>query len=224
MSLLRGIPSTRGDASIPTYVSITRSGSSGNRINLYNYPGETPVVDGINTNTSGHPVFQISGTASWWHIKGLEIKNGHSYGISIRDSSHDIIIENNDVHHSPRVNASGAGITICCVGNTVSNVLILNNDVHDNGVPNTTGGDGISITYNLQSGNIVRGNRSWRNNDDGFDFWDSRNVLAENNWAWENGLGVNSGNGAGLHQALRLWRSRWRWRSYDPLQPRLGQR
>ena len=68
-----------------------------------------------------------------------------------------------------------------------SNHLILNNDSHHNGRPNTTGGDGIGVTYTQSTGNIIRGNRVWRNNDDGIDLWNAANVLVENNWSWQNG-------------------------------------
>lgn len=48
----------------------------------------------------------------------------------------------------------------------------------------------------------MRGNRVWRNNDDGIDLWDANGVLVENNWSWENGkkddLTPSGGNGVGF--------------------------
>ena len=74
------------------------------------------------------------------------------------------------------------------------------------------------------TGNIVRGNRVWRNNDDGIDLWDAANVLVENNWSWENGkkddLTPSGGNGVGFKlggadagtDATR-WRNNLAWRN-----------
>src|SRR5450759_1849700 len=48
-------------------VQTSRSGSSGNYINVFNYPGETPILDGINITTSYRSAIQLT-NASWWHI------------------------------------------------------------------------------------------------------------------------------------------------------------
>ena len=57
------------------------------------------------------------------------------------------------------------------------------------------------------SGTVLRGNRVWRNSDDGFDFFNIADnstqgiSLIENNWAFENGYDDNLqplGNGAGF--------------------------
>jgi len=90
------------------------------------------------------------------------------------------------------------------VDGTSSNNLIENNDSHHNGNPtiSASAGDGIEVNYTQATGNVVRGNRSWRNNDDGFDFWNAANVLIEDNWSWENGyndaLQATPGNGTGF--------------------------
>jgi len=48
----------------------------------------------------------------------------------------------------------------------------------------------------------VRGNRVWRNNDNGIELWDGANVLVENNWVWETGyddsLQATAGDGIGF--------------------------
>src|SRR5450759_4385043 len=94
-----------------------------------------------------------------------------------------MIVEFCNVHHNTRLDLSGAGIVV----EYGSNNLILNNDSHHNGVPGSNGGDGIDLG-SQSSGNIIRGNRVWLNNDDGIDLWNAANVLVENNWSWENGL------------------------------------
>jgi hypothetical protein len=50
-------------------------------------------------------------------------------------------------------------------------------------------------------GNVIRGNRVWRNADDGIDMWNGAPALVEGNWAWENGYDDNLkplGNGNGF--------------------------
>ena len=67
--------------------TLTRDGASGNHIKVFNFPGEVPVIDGINQpNNSGLSatgIILMTG-ASWWHIKGLELKNGPISGIWAR--------------------------------------------------------------------------------------------------------------------------------------------
>ena len=83
------------------------------------------------------------------------------------------------------------------------NNLVINNDVHDNDGELGSGGgaNGISVSA-AGSGNVIRGNRAWRNADDGIDMWDSAPALIENNWVWLSGYdqdGVTPrGNGQGF--------------------------
>ena len=186
-----------GIYAIATQTQITRSGSNGNPINIFNYPGEVPVLDGAsNQLTGGYSLIRLD-NVSWWHIKGLELRNGPGYGIYLVGTASNIIVEGNNVHHNVRLDRSGAGILV----ENGSNNLILNNDSHHNGVPGTTGGDGIGLG-SQGTGNIIRGNRVWRNNDDGIDLWDAANVLVENNLSWENGyndaLVPSGGDGNGF--------------------------
>jgi parallel beta-helix repeat protein len=126
----------------------------------------------------------------------------YSPGSAIRfgGTTSGITIELCNIHHNVRLDANGAGIE---VGGSASNYLILNNDIHRQSInqPSGTGGDGLGFYGVQQSGNIIRGNRIWRNHDDGVDLWDSANILLENNWSWENGyndnLSATSGNGVG---------------------------
>src|SRR4030095_14117277 len=186
----------RGGTYVAAQVDITRNGSSGNYINVFNYSGEVPVLDAVNDNRAGAAVIKVK-NASWWHFKGLEIKNGYASGVYLAGPASNNIVEFCNIHNNTRVQASGAGIII----EAGSNNLLLNNDSHHNGVYGTSGGDGIDIN-SPGTGNIVRGNRVWRNNDDGIDLWGSQHVLVEGNWSWENGkkddLTPSGGNGTGF--------------------------
>jgi len=178
-------------------VQINRSGSSGNPITVINYPGENPILDGASITTSYRSAIQFS-NASWWHLQGLEIKNAAAMGIYLTGSSNNNIIERCVTHHNVRIQLSGAGIQIV---NPAGGNLILNNDSHHNGIYGTSGGDGIG-NGSTALGNIIRGNRVWRNNDDGIDLWSSQHALVEDNWSWENGkkddLTPSGGNGVGF--------------------------
>ena len=179
-------------------VQITRNGSSGSPITVINYPGETPILDGSGITTSSRSAIQFYG-ASWWHLQGLEIKNAAAMGIYLTGASSNNVIEQCVIHHNVRVQLSGAGIQIDSASE--SNNLILNNDSHHNGIYGTTGGDGIGNS-STGVGNVIRGNRVWRNNDDGIDLWGSQHALVEGNWSWENGkkddLTPSGGNGVGF--------------------------
>jgi hypothetical protein len=181
---------------LPAQVGISRNGSSGNYINVFNYAGEVPVLDAVNDNRSGAAAIKVA-SASWWHFKGLELKNGYASGFYLAGTASNNIVEFCNIHHNTRVQASGAGIIV----EAGSNNLILNNDSHHNGVYGTGGGDGIDVN-SPGTGNVLRGNRVWRNNDDGIDLWGAQHVLVENNWSWENGkkddLTPSGGDGNGF--------------------------
>ena len=187
-----------GTYTLAAPVSISRNGGSGNRIEVFNYPSEVPILDGISLTNTNHSGIQLN-SASWWHFQGLEIKNVPAHGFNLTGASSNNIIERCMLHHNTRMQLNGAGITVSGTG---ANNLILNNDSHHNGVLGSSGGDGIGVNYTQAAGNIVRGNRVWRNNDDGIDLWDAANVLVENNWSWQNGyndaLQPSGGNGTGF--------------------------
>ncbi|MGH8512296.1 MAG: right-handed parallel beta-helix repeat-containing protein, partial [Gammaproteobacteria bacterium] len=193
----------RGGTYYPSaQTKITRSGSSGNYIKVWAYPGERPVIDAINHN-SGSSMYMIRMTnASWWYIKGLELKNGAIGGIHAVGSSNNNIFENNNIHHCGRLLAGGGTGAIAIYGTSANNT-VLNNDAHDNDAALGNGGaaDGILIVTTGR-GNVIRGNRFWRNSDDGIDMWNAAPALIENNWSWENGYKGDAltprGNGNGF--------------------------
>ncbi|MGH8511101.1 MAG: Ig-like domain-containing protein, partial [Gammaproteobacteria bacterium] len=187
--------------------TLTKSGSNGNPIKVFAYSGERPVLDAITQPSGSYTTAIIRMTAaSWWHIKGLELKNGSINGIFAGGNSSNNIIENNNIHHIGRLAGSGGGVGTAiyfyCVsaGCNVANNTILNNDLHDNdnkldNDASAPGGDANGIGWvALGTGNVIRGNRAWRNSDDGIDMWNATPALIENNWVWENGFTFTGGN------------------------------
>ena len=68
----------RGGTYTPSaQTTLTRSGASSNHIKIWNYPGELPVVNGINL-PAGATILRLSG--NYWHVKGVEFKTGHTLG------------------------------------------------------------------------------------------------------------------------------------------------
>jgi hypothetical protein len=193
-----------GTYTFTSQTNISRSGANGQRICLFAFPGELPVIDAIKQPSGANAIRLMS--ASWWHIKGLEIKNSAERAISIENASHNNIIENNNVYLGGRLSEwDGKGIVLLGSG---SYNLILNNDSHNNRDLLGDGGnaDGYQVS-SLGVGNVLRGNRAWQNSDDGFDNFNVQNntsdksLLIEGNWAFENGYDENLvavGNGMGF--------------------------
>src|SRR5262249_42771738 len=50
--------------------------------------------------------------------------------------------------------------------------------------------DGFAVKFRgLGAGNVLRGNRSWNNSDDGYDFWQAEHgVTVQNCWSFHNGI------------------------------------
>jgi hypothetical protein len=141
--------------------------------------------------------------ASWWHIKGLELKDGPINGLVADQNSSNNIFERLHIHHIGRLgNAGGQGTVLRITAGGINN-LVLNNDVHDNEDQQSFGGgaNGISLS-GAGSGNVIRGNRAWCNSDDGIDTWTGAPALIDNNWVWDSGRGINcratGGNGVGF--------------------------
>ena len=166
-----------------------RSGTAGQLIRVWAYPGETPV---LSRSPSAPDLQGPRLVGDYIHFKGLELTgfeqpegNGAVYsGMWVEDSSHDVF-EQLDVHHN------GAGLNV--VGASNDN-LFLNCDFHDNQDPYTDpaygNADGLGFTCPYVGlVNTVRGCRFWWNTDDGLDSYGTdAAVVVENSWAFWNGL------------------------------------
>ena len=187
-----------GTFRINTRILITKAGAAGKPIRWLAYQNEKPVIDAAGMTSETHAIMFFSG-GNYWHVKGLEVKNGPDGGIAIGDNAHDITIEGCDVHHNGRLSTwEGKGFSV--LGESY-NILILNNDSHHNyDIPGKgQNADGFQIGSS-GANLVVRGNRAWRNSDDGFDAWNGAPTVWEDNVAYENGYDDNlralaNGNG-----------------------------
>lgn len=190
-------------------IDLDKSGSDGQPIRYWAYPGETPVFD-FSRMKDDCRAKGFNVTASWIHLKGLEITgvpqqpdnhlNHESWGVWI-NGSHDIF-ERLNTHHN-----MGPGLFIKDGGYN----LVLNTDSHHNYDPYTSNGagqsaDGFGAHISAgHPGNVFRGCRAWANTDDGFDLINAYSpVTIEYSWAWDQGyipgtrISLPDGNGNGI--------------------------
>jgi len=171
-------------------VLLDKSGQSGARINYWAYQNEIPIFD-FSAMTAAARITGLRVTASWIHLKGLEVKGvpqilttqHESWGIYNTGSNN--IYELINTHHH-----MGPGLFIAQGGNN----LVLNCDSHHNYDPKSSTGpgtnaDGFGCHIDTgDTGNVFRGCRAWYNTDDGFDLISaSESVTIESSWAWLNG-------------------------------------
>jgi MYXO-CTERM domain-containing protein len=177
-------------------VVLSKSGTSGNTINYWAYPGETPVFDfsGVN-DTSMYSCRQVGVRveADWLYLKGLEFKgvlqlnsdNHESWCVYVYGGSNNIF-ELLNAHHN-----MGPGFFVQRGGNNT----FLNCDSHENEDTLTSNGDGQSAdgfgchpNQAGDTGNLFHGCRAWWNSDDGWDFINSQEACTvEYSWAWYQG-------------------------------------
>ncbi len=175
---------------------LDKSGAEGKPITYQAYPGEQPVFDmsGYKPEDKRVSVFYVSG--SWLHIKGLEVigtqvmisdgSNTQSECFSNRGGSHNIY-QDLKMHD---------GMAIGWYLVKGSDNLVLNCDAWCNYDELNGGGnvDGFGCHPSAgDTGNVLRGCRSWWNSDDGFDLINSSEaVWIDNCWAFYNGYRPNT--------------------------------
>jgi hypothetical protein len=186
---------TSGTATVDA-VDLTKSGTSGNPIRYWAYPGEKPRFDfsGI-SDTSKYSCRQVGVhvQADWLYLKGLEFTgtlqlnnlNHESWCVYVR-AGNDNIFEQLDAHHN-----MGPGFFVQEGGNNT----FLNCDSHENEDTLTSNGDGQSADgfgchpdKAGNTGNIFIGCRAWWNSDDSWDFINSQEACTVRySWAWYSG-------------------------------------
>lgn len=181
-------------------MSLSKTANPTNRIRLWAYPGETPVIDntGIASSTDG-----ISISGHWYHLKGIKQEFATHNGINISGNSN--IVENCVVYSNGN---TGLHITGGSSGSTYPAYnLILNCDSYLNYDPPIGGNaDGFSAKWNLGPGNVFSGCRAWWNSDDGWDLWMGNSpVTITNCWAFWTGTNYwNSSSFAGNANGFKL--------------------
>ena len=181
-----------------------KSGSSGNMINIWNYPGESPII-----NCRDFASYSVNdciylNNVDYVYLKGIRITNMPQqnsdygrYGIILWNDVNNCKFEKMEIDH-----IGGWGLTI---GDNSQNNLFLYCDSHHNEDPKSGYGnaDGFQSQSASSTNNTFRGCRSWWNSDDGFDFRQSDGlIIIDNCWAFWNGYvpgtSTSAGNGEGF--------------------------
>ncbi len=193
---------------------ISKNGSSGNLINIWAYPGETPI---FTRSASYIPAIGVATdllyfeTCSYLYFKNLDISNYSQhptldYWFAFRGNDlSNCKFENINYHHN------GSAFTLR--GDSTTGNLFLNCDFHHNQDPYSDtpydGADGLNITYvnNTAAVNTVRNCRAWWNADDGFDLWENEGYVEfDNCWSFYNGYIPDTFSTAGNGSGFKLGR------------------
>ena len=198
-------------SSIWAYVTLlNKSGTSGNRINYWAYPGEKPVFDYSNIKPPNYRVNAFEVTGSWLHIKGLDI-TGVQVTITTSNTQSICFSANGGSNNIYEMCSMHDGMAIGFYLTRGSNNLVLNCDAYRNNDPVSLSGggvnggnvDGFGNHPNAGSvGNVFRGCRAWFNSDDGYDCISAHeSTVFDNCWAFYNGYAtgfVSRGDGNGF--------------------------
>lgn len=198
----------RGLFAAVTYLD--KSGTEGNTIKYWAYPGETPVFDYSLVRPQDRRVVGIYVVGSYIHLKGLELTGiqttitGHTESYCIYSRGSNNIFEQISMHDNV-----GTGLRHYGGGGN----LFLNCDsyrnwdnVSEQGIGDNNDGFGVHPSEGVAV-NVIRGCRAWFNSDDGFDIIRAdAPVVIDSSWAFYNGfsptfqsLGDGSGFKAGGH-------------------------
>jgi hypothetical protein len=189
-----------------------KPGNANGIMKLYAANGAKPVIDaaGLSKADVTKTGIGIHLKASYWHIRGIEVKNAPHNCIKVEGGYNKI--ENVVVHH-----CGNTGITIGQYSGSDmsagpgSNNTILNCDSYENVGINGGGEDADGFGAKEQAGknNLFQGCRAWNNADDGYDFFGWADpITVQTCWSFENakmhapggdGNGFKLGKGPGGH-------------------------
>lgn len=161
-------------AGIWAYVTdLDKSGTPGNRINYWAYPGERPVFNYSDIKPAGLRVIAFYVTGSFIHIKGIEVTGVQ---VTILTHTQSECFENRGSNNIYEKLSMHDGMAIGFYLVTGSDNLILNCDAYNNwdsvsegGAGGNTDGFGCHPKSESDVNNVFRGCRAWFNSDDGYD-------------------------------------------------------
>ncbi len=184
-----------GIYALSSTISISKSGTSAGKYNLWAYFGEHPLLDfsGMAESSSNRGI-NLSG--SYWYIKGIDIKGAGDNGMNISGS-------NNTVEYCSFYLNRDSGLQL---GGGATSNRIINCDSYFNKDAGEGNADGFAVKLDVGTGNYYYGCRSWQNSDDGWDGYlrpsDDITTTLENCWCFMNGYRADgtasTGNGNGF--------------------------
>ncbi|MFB9662328.1 hypothetical protein ACFQS3_06375 [Glycomyces mayteni] len=179
-----------------------KDGSSGNRTELFAYPGESPVLN-FSAQAEADANRGIAMGGDWWHFKGFAVEHAGDNGILLGGSNN--IIERVVTRHNADTGLQIARYTAGAPSSEwPANNLILSSESHDNVDSDGEDADGFAAKLTSGSGNVFRFCVSHNNIDDGWDLYTKPDtgpigpVTIEDSLAYDNGTlsnGGQAGNG-----------------------------
>ena len=193
------VTSTQGITSNPGLV-----GTEENPICFFNYPGETPIIDGINKTSQSHGITLYY--SSWVKFRGIQVRNHAQFESGSFPSGWNIYYCS-DLFFDQCVVADVGGRGFAfrwCDRMTLTNCDAYN---MDNDLSSSAGGDGdgffMSPSYhNFTGRHYFYGCRAWQCSDDGWDIENLGLIVVENCWAFNNGF--EKYDDAGLGNGFKL--------------------
>ena len=158
------------------------SGTAVSPILLRAYPGESPILD-FSLQTPSTSARGLHFSASYWHVKGLTVRNAGDNGIFISGNYN--VVENCTMY--------GNEDTGLQISNGGSNNYVYNCDSYANYDSATHGenADGFAPKLDVGPGNVIRGCRAWDNADDGWDAYQAAyEVVIDSCWSFRNGYNL----------------------------------
>jgi hypothetical protein len=194
-----------GTYTVAATTELNQSGNAQAPIRIWAVEGARPVFDYASqpraTSSRG-----VELTGSYWHLRGLEIKNAGDNGILISGSNNTLenVVTHGNGDTGIQITVSEGQATLATLG--ASNT-ILNCDSYENFDQATMGenADGFAAKLRIGAGNVFRGCRAWNNADDGYDLFAADDVVViENSWAFLNGRINGGGNSSGDGNGFKL--------------------
>ena len=176
------------------------NGTSGDRTELFAFPGETPVLNfSAQSEDSANRGLAVGG--SFWHIYGIVVERAGDNGILVGGNNN--IIERTVTRFN---RDTGLQLSRLIAGaprdQWPSNNLILSAVSHDNVDSDGEDADGFAPKLTVGTGNVFRYTVSHNNIDDGYDLFTKDDtgpigaVTIEDSLAYENGT-LSDGSQAG---------------------------
>jgi hypothetical protein len=180
-----------------------KKGTYSSPICIFNYPGETPILD-LSTSGSSHGIYMNS--CSYFYLKGLHIKGSrHSNSTASSDGFSFERVKGNRLENCVSYSNYGSGF----FSYASDTLYFINCDSYDNFdelSSSYVGGqaDGFVVCYIPQNGyTYYEGCRSWFNSDDGYDCWNNEGVVTfKNCWSFRNGRAEGDGCGFKLGETV----------------------
>jgi uncharacterized protein YjdB len=182
--------------------SVGHDGTASDPICYFNYPGEVPILDGIN-KTSPSPGLYFQNT-DYVHLKGLTVRNNLQLTTNYYYASNFYFYQCNNIifENCISYNSGHRGFDIYECHGTIT---FINCDSYNNCDNLTTGyagggGDGYQVHDNNSTDDLytilyMTGCRAWHNSDDGFDIIFEGYAEIDSCWSFSNGYLDGEGDG-----------------------------